>query len=262
MLCKKCNAEIEDGATFCPYCAANLTEGAPKNIITDMLSDKLFLVMCILLSVGVGLGVIAGSFNVLGILTLIFMWLTFSNVKSGNDIKSHMRGISGTIYAEYVITLVVTVIIGVCLLLCIFAFSFMGSEFYEEFAKGFAEGLDTSGVAADLSVFKTGKIAIGLILAIVFIVMAILIVGIISTKKIHSFAKELYQCLDTPECITKAASGRTWIIVSAVFSGMSVVSDAGEGLIAFLAAGCNTAIYVLAAILINKYLLSEQNTQY
>ncbi len=269
MLCKKCNAEIENGAAFCPFCgeaaaddaavAEVLNDAAPKNKILDMLSDKLYMVMCILLSVSVGMGLIGGSFNILGILILIFMWLIFVGINKGNDVRSNMRSISGTLYAEYIILIVAAAILGVALLICVFAFLLVGTAFYEEFSVGLTEGLAISGLDFDLSLLGGGVtgVIIGVILVIFIILIAVMIVGIITTKKLHAFAKELYQNLDTPEYITKAASGRTWIIVSAVFACMSVFS--AGGLTGFISAGCNAAIYILAAILIKKHLISEQN---
>ncbi len=269
MVCKKCNAEIEDGITFCPFCgekaiidnepvAEIITEAPPKNKILDMLSDKIFMAMCILLSVNVGAGVMNGSFDIFGILILIFMWIVFAGVKNGKDVRNNMRAISGTLFAEFVTFIALAVIFGLIFIVLIAAVSIAGPLFREALAESL--NITIGGSEFDLSLLgeiDLSTIGVGIFVVLLVVFEAVFAVAIITIKKIHSFAKDLYQNLDTPECLTKVESGRAWMIVLSVFACISVLSSVGGGIISFLASASSATIYILAAILIKKHLLEQ-----
>ena len=101
------------------YVSVNLA----KAKILPALKDKLYLVICILMTVSTGLSIIAGSLPIIEILLTVFSWLVYSAAKKDVADTKNLRCISGAVYANYVIMNVAAVILIVCGLLFGVAFS-------------------------------------------------------------------------------------------------------------------------------------------
>jgi len=111
MRCTNCGYESEDNFAFCQRCGAAAPETAPKNPAADkvfaLLKDPLFLALCILFTCA---GVLSwGNIGIpiIVVLLSIFLWLCYADAKNGMVNVHHLRYLSGTVYANYVIFYIV-----------------------------------------------------------------------------------------------------------------------------------------------------------
>ena len=115
MKCYKCGNEVEEGREVCPVCEASVINPSPlASKMLSLFGDKMFLAMCVLLSVAAGIGVISGGgFSVTTILFTIFLWLLYSDAKKSVVEVSKMRVISGTLFAQFVLSIISVVCIAI-----------------------------------------------------------------------------------------------------------------------------------------------------
>lgn len=120
IICPKCGKACNDGDFACANCGAHLNEAAPVEKtfgqkVAEACASPLFLTGCILATVAaIPLG---GKFDVLMILTAVFLWLTYGNARKGDNLSTFLRCNSGVLYAKYIICWVVlgALIVGVIL---------------------------------------------------------------------------------------------------------------------------------------------------
>ena len=119
MKCEKCDLEYDDTLATCPNCSSTEMEAVSLNPAADkvlgMLKDNLFLVICVLVSgasvFSLATGGIPCGIPLLHILMSVFLWLAFAQSKKGFADGGHLRCVSGTLYANYVIVNVSTILI-------------------------------------------------------------------------------------------------------------------------------------------------------
>ena len=270
MKCPNCLYETEQPITFCPKCGVQVapapqTEFVPPvnyaaNRATALVRDKLFLAMCILITIGT-----VFSMSVMNILFTIFLWLTFAQGRKGFVTNKHLRCVSGVTYANYVIFYVSSITILVCSLLYIglYGLAVSSDSTLIETPLAYYIPQISSIIPAEISqildYFTFGSFL--LIFGIIFAVfgVAMLLINIFANRKIHRLAKSFYQGIETGSLeVYKPRAVKNWLIVFAVFSGISTVSSLSQGLSQGIYFGTITAVEIIAVILINKYLLSAQ----
>ena len=120
MKCIKCGFESAEDFNFCPVCSEPQTPvesvsiNPAADVVMPALKDNLFLAICILITIYCGLALVSGTLPLIQVLTTIFLWLVYSQSKEGFVSENHLRNVSGTVYAGYVINNVVFGIIAFC----------------------------------------------------------------------------------------------------------------------------------------------------
>lgn len=261
MKCNQCGYESEQVFPTCPSCGM---QSQPVNTaaakILPALKDPLFLVLCILMSVSCLFGMASGNFSVITVLLTVFLWLSYAGARKDKLPTNHLRFISGTVFAQYVI---VYVIAGLFLLLgVVFALVFNALVDDTELMQGILSGFITS--PADLAIFTEalGMISGGVVVVIFGLISILLVViNVFSMRYYHGFAQSVYKSLESGTLALKyVKASRAWFIVTAVCTGFSVLSSLlGSGADAALGSNStNLGIVLMCILLINKHLMPEE----
>ncbi len=287
MKCIYCNFEHAEPFQFCPHCGADNRYSAPVSVapvsvapvnvaaerILPALKDNLFLAICILISISTGFSLISGSISVINILLTIFLWLTYSKGRKNIVDSNHLKSISGTVFASYVINFVLyglVIFLGIIFAL-IFVLASANTELNEAFMEGFAEGLRISGMSpyefeammGDIGMgFESFTSVIGWVFFLVFTIVGTvgIIINALSLGKIHRLAKSTYKSVESGFlALNKVNAAKNWLIVLGVFSAISALSTLASGeFLATVAAGSDAAASIIAGVLINKKLISAR----
>jgi hypothetical protein len=134
MKCNNCGFEYEDSLRVCPNCESNsqlavisLNPAADK--VSAAITDGLFLVMCILMSASCIFGLLVGRIPTLNILFTIFMWLAYAQARKGILDSTHLRSLSGTTFAMYVINYVAAGLVALAGFMIAFVLSVLVQSF-------------------------------------------------------------------------------------------------------------------------------------
>lgn len=281
MKCKNCDFEHSGSFEYCPNCGTAVqkeqTSSQPQQVAQaeqvsinpaadktlGALKDNLFLVLCILMSASCIFSISADGLPLINILITVFLWLAYADARKGIANENHLRSISGTVYASYVITNVACIILIVCGLIFGVLFGMIAGA--EQFI---------SALQAALSEYNLGEYELniadipqqyitilGWTVGFVFVFAAVigLLVNILGMKKIHRFAKSVYQGIiyQNPN-FENARTVKNWLIFFAVCSGISTLSTI-TSVDAFLMMGtvCSTATLIIAAILVDKHFVTK-----
>ena len=268
MFCPNCGSQMMDGTIFCTNCGSPMT---PRSIIVRgerviaALRDPLFLVICILWSISAVMTLfIAGFPDVITVLLTIFFWLTFAKARRGETPQNQLRCISGVVYAQYIIGFVAS---GVFFLLGVLMIVF---------------GVATKGQLPELDSFPWEyfpNLFLDLgsaVFTVFFVIMGFamffgggvsLVINLLGTRRIHRFAKSVYQNAYEDAPLPEAKAAHIWLmilgIISAVgvpnslmaliISGSSLGGASAEVLVSALSMACSAAVSILASVLVKKY---------
>lgn len=278
MKCNQCGFEYQDQFEYCPNCGApspktppmyeppvyaqpvSLNPSADKVLLA--LKDRLFLVICILMSGACALNLVTASFSVIEILITIFLWLLYADSQKGFVGSKRLRCISGCVYANYVIVNVccgILIVFGI-LFGVVFEVVADTSEFIYELESVFSEyGLDELGISiADIpqELFSV----MGWIIAAAFVIVAVIILvfNLLATRKIHRFTQSIYQSImfQNPHFANVDAT-KNWLLVFGIFGAISAVTSLTSGLFGVIATGCIATTEIIASILIGKYFVNQ-----
>lgn len=251
MRCINCGYENDGNAHFCVNCGSNLAynRNPLKEIMTRLLNDSLFVVMCILYTAGIAFSLISRDLPIIKILMAIFLWLLYAQCKKGNVESKYMRCISGTILASCVVR---------CILGCLLvAFGF--------FMVAVAAMMETSSQWREIYFIISPYIhrysRIGgnyayqflAITAVVIILAAIIftVINVAGMRSIHSLAKSLYKSFDDEKLNIVCGSARIWLMTFGVFTGCSALTSGG--VFSLFGGGCLAAALILGSVLVKKY---------
>lgn len=275
MKCNKCGHESNGEYAFCPNCGeicgkANheppRQEYAPEPIslnpaadkVLAALKDNLFLALCVLISVKCLFSFLVSGLPVFDILYTIFLWLVFADSRKGFANEKHLRCVSGTVYASYVLVNVASIILIVSALITIASLAVASStHIMQEFM---AEILDTIGTEFEFSQILnevTTFVVIVVMIAIVVALVAVLVIKLVGISKIHKFAKSVYMGIifQNPNFENPIAV-KNWLVFFGVCSAISTLLSLGAGIEAVVSSGCGAAATIIASILVNKYFVS------
>ena len=265
MKCSNCGYENANDFEYCVNCGAKsanqkeaMVESVSLNptadIVLSALKDKLFLVLCILMTASCVLSLAASGMPLLSILITVFLWLTYADAQKGFANEKHLQFISGTVYAQYIIMNVLSAIIIVCgVLMIAMSGSIDGAELVIEMLR-----LEGTGISSDLSDLFSQKVLdyLGIIISILFTLIGIiaLVFNLLMMKRIHRFAKSVYMGImyqnpnfENPKTV------RNWFIFIAVCSGITVLGSIGAGPLALISNACTLVITITVIILLDKY---------
>lgn len=274
MKCTQCGFEQELDFRFCPTCgaeqpsaAACAAEAVPASIpavqtdtpvapILSALKDSLFFLICILVTGNAVLNLGNGGLPVLEILFSVFLWLTYAKAKKDVVDPGHLRCVSGTVYASYVVTNVVAI----CCIVCgALVFLFAGSA---AFGTAFwAELLNELDLAADTEILFLAEEMGGLFLVVfgvIFLLVGVLVLvlNILSTRKIHRFAKSVYQAAQGSTAgLVHAKTAGTWLLVMGILCAISSLGSFSSDITVALAELFDGVASILSYVLIRQYLL-------
>lgn len=262
MKCIQCSFDSEQDFRYCPVCGAEQTAQIVQNsaaqTVLCALKDKLFLALCILVSASCILSLAADIIPLLSILATVFLWITYA--KSRQDIADYqqLRRISGTIYAQYVITNVLGVLFMVVGVICIAAFDAIveSSAFLDVITQEL--GTDILPIAE-----LTGTIWGAVFVAVFMIIgVLILVLNIFSMRYIHRFVKSIYQSIPNGVLELKHVNAaKVWLFIFGGFSGFSALTSVlGSQMLIALTNGIGCGIYIIAGLLVNKYFIPKSES--
>ncbi len=270
MKCYKCGVELGQEFAVCPVCGTTVPRASSPaaNNVLAALKDKLFLAICILLSISCGASVLGGGgFPITTILAMIFLWITYSKGRDGFvDVRS-MRWVSGTVYAEYIITNVVAILLAVLGVLMGALVSLVGTS--KELMDAYMQGINLNLYGSPINITETIAVGLGWMVAglLIFIGAIILVINLFAWKKLHGFVKSVYVGVQnggaTP--VINAKIAKTWLWVFGIFSAVGAFSSLFD-FFALVSSGCVAAAYIVGAVLVDRYFVSvrtvEQVNQY
>ena len=255
MTCSKCGFEAATNDVFCPQCGERLIpEEAPisafKAKLLPALRDPLFLLMCILMSVSCFFSITLSSLPVIDIIITIFLWLTYAQANKDIADASHLRCVSGALFAEYVLGFVkagLLLVLGVILTIAFSAINYIIPDPWGELSQ--IEGLE--GLVTFLSSLS------GVIFLIICALGAIglVVFNIFTMRYLHKFVQSLYRSVEQDADQFKYVKAAK--VVLFVLGGLLAV----KALIALIsnditdciitAAGCSC--YIVAGLLVHKH---------
>ena len=266
MKCSNCGYEAAQDYKFCEKCGApapvSVLEAARpdgvENKLLSILKDKLFFIICILFTVSSATAIVNGGIPVFNILFTIFFWLIYTQAQKDIVDAKHLRCVSGTVYANYVVVNVVAIILMVCGVIVALAFGLLAgsADFIDAFLSSFGE------LSPDLSALTQALLAVSgwfIGLVIVLVGVASLVINLLGMRKLHLFAKSVYKSVlfENDENVdTKKVKG--WLIFFAVCQGVSALSSLATDIFAAASEGCLAAIIILAIVLLNKYFAEQK----
>ncbi|MBO5020208.1 MAG: zinc ribbon domain-containing protein [Clostridia bacterium] len=274
MKCLHCGFETNEEFAFCPNCGkasaepqTDKTENMAVSInpvedfVLRILKDKLFLAVCILVSGATIFAIANDNINVIGILMSVFLWLTYASAYKGFADTTQLRNVSGTYYANYIISyvgailvLVLGVIMAVAFGLAAAGEELMSSIFEElEFAAG-----DTP---IDLLIGLLSVSAVGLFAFFALVGVGIILVLKFAVKPTHSFIQSIYKSLEKGEFLfCSANTAKNWLLISGILNGASALFCLiGFNIEGVLSSGSAAAASIIGSILIDKYFLKTES---
>ena len=260
MKCDNCGLEYDESLGACPNCGPviPISLNPTADRVHALLTDGLFLAVCVLISASCFFAIVGGGgLPVIHILFMIFLWLAFSQAKNGFTDSTHIRKISGTVFAVYVIGFIAAGLLALCGVIASIALSAVSKtpDAANQIISNFTSSFSVDEKILN-SVLSVSGIAVFIITAIVVAIM--IIVNIFAYGRIHKFVQSVYRSIDMNSTnFVYVKDAKIWLfilggllLVSAALTGvsdkasvMSAISNACSGL---------TAIF--SGVLINKYL--------
>lgn len=295
MFCKKCGAEIIEGGKFCTKCGTPVAEqpAAPQSVVQpevqplkantatqpvfvqNTVLDTLFkafaspqfLAICILLTVSFGLGLFGLSFNVIGILSVIALWLLYSAAKSYNPV-----GLRTPLKMLRVLNLLAYIFncIGVGL---VFLFSIilgvLGASLTTVIDRISSADIDMviseiqDAIGSEYSVlseymeefievmFHGGIMIFAVVMFILGIIM--LLLSIFYYRSVYCCSKSFVTSYETGvNCFEKIEAVSNWVMVLGILKAISAVSSISISILALGASGTMAAALILTSIWLKK----------
>lgn len=250
------------------FCCPDTNFPKRPSFLKPAFSDTLFLVMCILLSASTLFSVLSvlggGTFTlpVINILFIIALWLVFASAKNeGAPLSSSgLKLASGTTTAVFVIY---WVIVGFCALGAIAFLALSAGSTSAYIGKIIAQSIfDYTDIILP---FETGVFAsvMFIILAVIFLIGAavMILINLFFVRNLKKFIQSVRTSADTGVMdIQKASTVSKWLIVIAVFSGISTLSGFavfdGSSVLICLASCCETALAIVACIWVKRHFVN------
>ena len=197
-----------------PQTFEGIRTGGEVQRLKSILSSSLFLVLCIVYSASILLGLFGASFDILGILFCISLWITYAAAKDRSAyLKTNgLRFSRGVVTAEWVIMWIAVVFILVAGVIVFIASIATGS------ALGRSYGYDYGG-------------AVGAGFGIVILIVAVIIAAILAIVNIffygglRKFCASLVSSAESGvPAYVKANSSRIWLMVVGIIGCLSIFS--------------------------------------
>ncbi len=240
------------------------------DLVKDAVKDKMFVAICVLLTICYGSMLLAGSFEIIGILFVIFMWIVYSNANKGTLDASNLRNISGTIYAQYIISFVGAGLF-IFLGLILGAYWSEGMELVEAELGKIDFGDNSAYQEAILEILTAPYFGVIIMVVLIIAAAIIIVLNLTLYRKLHRFAKALYISVENfdLEFVKKLEGAKVAMWVYGVLGALGLFSNTtiytssgGIGVFGTFANMCSAACYIIAAIWIKKYFVSVDMAKY
>ena len=255
MKCINCEYEHEEAFEYCPVCGTSMGGGFADRV-RAVVGSGAFLAICILITAATALSMLAGMFDVVDILLTIFLWLAYGAAKKGTGLGDGLRRVSGTVYAMYIIVNVASIIVMVCGVILAALSPMLTNLPLEEYE---GEIMSMLEMPAELELPELAGAGVGFILvtfgiAFVLVGAVFLVFNLLSTKKIHKFAKSLYMSVNSgTAALEKVSAAKNWLMVFGVFGAISAVSSISGDIASAVASGCGAAAAIIASVLCREF---------
>ena len=256
MKCLKCGFESTEEFKYCAKCGAEAVTDTPNPLLEKLLfalKSNLFLAVCILVSASCIFSIAAGGLPIINILISVFLFFTYASAKKGNLDAGHLRSVSGSVYAKYIIVNVVSSIIIVCGVLVALILEFAVAE------TSLVDIISSEVGALSLEyqeILTPILSSIGWLFGLIFIIVgvAVLLFNLLGMRKIHRFAKSVYKVAENSQpTFQKPKPVKNWLIFFAVCSAIAAATSISTDIATTLSEGCNTAAMIVSAVLIDKF---------
>ena len=305
MRCRFCNEEFPDDARYCPKCghAAQPDAAAPEQAaawinpearqggqqfyqpgsenvfqrsnfdkISSLLNDRLFLVICILLSAAAVFELFAGKFGVITILITIFAWILYANVKSNKlGETKQLRNISGTVFADYVVNWVLAGLVAFLgIIFLVGAIVGSSSAFYGIMDEIVESLPNSSSLSFDIYDLTHGAISVVLVIMAVCLFLCAAVIAVINQfgiSRIHKMLQSSYKGLNNDGQPLEHVNGASiWLFV---FGGICILGalstlgsissglNASKYLMSFIYQASAAVMYIMLGVLIRKHMLDK-----
>lgn len=265
MKCDNCGFECQEAYAYCPNCGANTpstagSQSPAARTILKALTDPLFLVICILMSVSCIMSFAAEGVPLIEILLTVFLWLTYAQSRKGIADAKHLRCVSGTVYAKYVLNYVAAALVLVVGVIFTVAFGYLVSD-PTILETVFLDLVDEETYQTLVQVLPT--VPSTLILVVFAAISAVVVVvNIFTLRYIHRFAQSVYQSIETDSLDLKhttAAQVLLFIVGGAsVITCLSALADGDIS--ALVGSAASSGIAIISGLLIRKHLINEAPT--
>ncbi len=261
MICRNCGCENQNNASFCSSCGMPLKpQGTPQNtaqsFVLKLLTDDLYTKICILMTVSAGVSVLSGNLPLIRILFAVFLWCIYEKSRKGIVDHRQMTNVSGTIYASYILTWVgiaVSLLAIVIAVLTIFVasagglFTVFSNSVFSDIDVGYSLGSFIGWGAL------TGIMAVLAVIRTVLTIIAEIVINLFGRKKLHLFAKSLYESAASGELVlSHQMEARRWLFVMGVITAVLALFNL-PGIFSAASYGCYAAVLILASKLLDKY---------
>lgn len=279
MICKRCAKEIPDNSLFCTFCGSEQGETAPlkdeggaSTVFHSVCASNNFHLLtvfylvsaCASFLAGVATGVVAVP--IIQIFIIVALFKLEKLAKENADLSafaSPLKTFRVIIKIYQVFSWIGAVLLFVCGVITIIAGILLAGGGVMEYAEEFLSELDIAPQLEPL-ISSLGGIFIG-VLGIIFIVFGV-IIALLNVFMYGSF----FKTAESAELSAKTgdiyfaslSQTRTWLIVSAVLSGVSALSSLGtgiEGVLGFVGAGFQIACVVFAVKTLDNIKNYRQN---
>ena len=264
MKCSNCGFEAAQDSLFCPQCGARMTQvEAPRGTFADRilpaLKDPLFLVVCILQSVACVFSLAYGTIPLIGILFTVFLWLAYAQAHKNIADANHLRCVSGTLYAQYILEYVsagLLLVVGVILAI---AFTVAGSSI------SYLWGAVMDALAVQLGAYNSILALLSTVSGSVFFFICAffatlkVVFNLFTLRYLHRFTKAVYQGIE--QDASEIQHVTTAKIVLFILGGLTLVSSLsgliGNQLNDFFSSAASGSCAIIAGLLVHKHLKPE-----
>lgn len=262
MKCTNCGYESQEDFTYCASCGTKAqidNTSSITNKFLTILKDKLFLMLCIFLSVYCVFSIAGGAIPIIVILACVFGWIAYAKAQKNTLDYDQIKNLSGCLYAQYVVTNVVSIIcIVVGILLIVFAGALStASDLIFSLANEFNVYLwDLGDTAQEVAMF------IGYIAGAVLLVVGVLflLINVLGIRKIHKFTKSIHTSIKTQvEDYKCVKSAKKWLYFFAILSGISLVSTLTIDIVNSIGSIGYCGFLIVSICLVEKYFVNKTN---
>ncbi len=194
-----------------PQTFEGIRTGGEVQRLKSILSSSLFLVLCIVYSASILLGLFGASFDILGILFCISLWITYAAAKDRSAYlkTSGLRFSRGVVTAEWVL---MWIAVGFVAVFGIFGviISFSGSAALRDYSNGIGS-------------FATAGMGIVILFFFLFAIAIMVLINIFFYGNLRKFCASLINSAESGmPAYVKANTSRIWLMVVGIIGCLSI----------------------------------------
>ena len=257
MLCKNCQTEIKEGEGFCANCGtvAEQNSGSALDLLKTVCSSQLFLILCVLASVGPVVSIISsGLAGIIGVaisaIYAISLWLMYlASTKSENaaPFVGPLKAVNILTTVEWVINWIASGL----LILCGIIFMVGANAVDDVFVK--VTVYLPESVTDVISELEVDSIMI-IMGVVVFLVAAIVIAfNIFFYGKLRKCTASFKNsAISGTLALEKVVACKNWLMVIGVINAISAISNFSASAMAGVTSLCSAAACIIASLVLKS----------